>query len=127
MIETPAEILTHEASKDAVDGFIDWRKTLKKPLTVRAAGLVSKTLREITASGGDADEALDMTQERGWLTVKSAWYWNAKRQEAPQMKVINGGRHDQAKNLQAIGRTHATTRAINVAGAARRTPQGDCF
>lgn len=96
MLETPGQILTHEASADAVAGFIEWRKMLKKPLTARAAGLVSKALREITASGGDADEALDMTQERGWLTVKAAWYWNAKRQEAPQMKLINGGsQHDR--------------------------------
>ena len=81
MIETPSQILEHNASADAVRGFIAWRKLTKAPLTERAAVLIAKSLREITADGGDADEALDMTQERGWRTVKPAWYWRAKADE----------------------------------------------
>lgn len=78
MLETPSQILEHEASSDAVRGFIQWRKMTKKPLTERAALLVSKTLREITGQGGDADEALDLAQEHGWQTIKPDWYWRLK-------------------------------------------------
>ena len=78
MIETPQEILAHDASADAVRGFIQWRKLTKKPLTERAAVLISKTLREITGQGGDADEALDLAQEHGWQTIKVDWYWRIK-------------------------------------------------
>ena len=119
MLETPSQILEHEASADAVAGFIDWRKSLKKPLTPRAASLVAKSLREITACGGDADEALDMTQERGWLTVKAAWYWNAKRQEQPQLRTINGGHNGQPAN------THPQIDAIDVAARSIVSRYGD--
>jgi hypothetical protein len=78
MLETPAQILEHDASTDAVRSFIAWRKATKKPLTERAAILVSKSLREITGSGGDADEALDLAQEHGWQTIKPHWYWKIK-------------------------------------------------
>ena len=78
MIETPAEILEHEASADAVKSFIAWRKATKKPLTERAAVLVANKLRAITAKGGDADEALDMMQEMGWQTVWVDSYWRIK-------------------------------------------------
>mgnify|MGYP003676168441 FL=1 len=128
MIETPLEILQHEASTDAAKGFIEWRKLLKKPLTARAAAMVGKTLREITGNGGDADEALDLAAERGWQTVKASWYWNDKSQNGQPLKLINGGQHGQPTgHIKAIGHTHATTDAINVAGTARRTPQGNCF
>jgi hypothetical protein len=78
MLETPAQILEHDASADAVRSFIAWRKATKKPLTERAAIMVAKTLREITGQGGDADEALDLAQEHGWQTIKPHWYWRIK-------------------------------------------------
>jgi len=78
MLETPAQILEHEASRDAVQGFIAWRKMTRKPLTERAACLIAKTLRCITGAGGDADEALDLAQEHGWQTIKPQWYWKIK-------------------------------------------------
>lgn len=81
VIETPQEILEHAASTDAVRGFIQWRKITKKPLTERAACLIAKTLRDITGSGGDADEALDLAQEHGWQTIKVEWYWRIKNAE----------------------------------------------
>lgn len=83
MLETPAQILGHEASSDAVQGFIAWRKATRKPLTERAAMMVAKTLREITGHGGDADEALDLAQEHGWQTIKPHWYWRLKN-DAPR-------------------------------------------
>jgi hypothetical protein len=81
MLETPAQILEHEASRDAVQGFIDWRRMTRKPLTERAACLIAKTLRDITGAGGDADEALDLAQEHGWQTIKPAWYWKIKHDD----------------------------------------------
>lgn len=79
MLETPKEILCSEASTDAVVSFLAWRKMLKKPLTDRAAVMIAKSLREITADSGDADRALDLIQEHGWLTIKPDWYWRQER------------------------------------------------
>lgn len=106
VIETPAQILEHEASTDAVRGFIDWRKATKKPLTERAALLVVKTLREITARGGDADEALDLAQEHGWQTIKPHWYWRIKdaEQRANRPQIGTGG-HSFLDEIAAAART----------------------
>lgn len=109
MLETPKEILMHEASEDACAAFIDWRKALKKPLTARAAALIAKTLRDITAQGGDADDALDLAQEHGWQTIKADWYW---KQRPRQMKVINGGTHEQPYRLEAGQRPDAALEQI---------------
>lgn len=114
MIETPAEILGHAASKDAVRGFIAWRKATKKPLTERAALLIAKSLRDITGAGGDADEALDLAQEHGWQTVKPDWFWRVKN---------GNGNHTKAHNSRA----NAAANAITFAGSARRTPSSDSF
>ena len=111
MIETPAQILEHDASADAVRSFIAWRKATKKPLTERAAALIAKSLREITADGGDADEALDLTQEHGWQTMKPEWYWNIKHGAGNQHKTtISQGREnrsdpalDQISRLARLG------------------------
>ena len=114
MIETPADILSHHADADAVDSFIAYRKKHKRAaLTERGAALLAKTLREINADGGDATEALDIAQERGWQTIKKEWYWNDK----------NGNTGGNAGNRD----TDATTRAISFAGPARRTPSADSF
>ena len=114
MIETPAQILEHDASADAVRSFIAWRKATKKPLTERAALLIAKSLREITGAGGDADEALDLTQEHGWVSIKPDWYWRTKN---------GNGNTRKAHNTRA----NAATNAITFAGGARRAPSGDCF
>ena len=78
MIETPSDILSHHADHDAADSFIAWRKTVKKPLTERAAVMIAKTLSAINQAGGDATEALDLAQEHGWMTIKPEWYWKLK-------------------------------------------------
>tara|TARA_R110000803_G_scaffold208238_1_gene276777 strand:- start:285 stop:674 length:390 start_codon:yes stop_codon:yes gene_type:complete len=126
MIETPLEILQHEASTDAAEGFIEWRKLIKKPLTARAAAMVGKTLREITGNGGDADEALDLAAERGWQTVKASWYWNDKAQNSQPLKLINGGRNDQALNNSTDQRRDpALEQALRLAGVSQA--QGNAF
>jgi len=109
-IETPADILAHHASRAASDSFISYRKKHKRAaLSERGALMIAKTLCEINAAGGDASEALDMAQERGWQTIKSEWYWNDK----------NGSRQTT--------RANATSLAIAFAGPARRAPNEDCF
>jgi len=112
MLETPAEILCHAASADAVHSFIAWRKATKKPLTERAAMMIAKTLREITGAQGDADEALDLAQEHGWQTIKTDWYW--------RIKNGNGNRNSATS-------ADATSRQISFAGTAIRTPSEDSF
>ena len=96
MIETPAQILEHDAGQDAVRGFIAWRKATKKPLTERAAVLIAKSLREITAEGGDADEALDLTQEHGWQTIKPQWYWRTKNGNGNNIAQIDNRPKDRS-------------------------------
>ncbi len=113
----PAEALSHHADADAVDSVIAWRKARKKPLTDRAAKMVAKTLADINAAGGDATEALDMVQERGWLTVKSEWYWNDKNGNKSNNSMAGAGR--------ANG--NAGTLEINAAARIRRPSSGDCF
>lgn len=114
MIETPSQILCHHAGREAVDSFIAYRKKHKRAaLTERGAVMLAKTLAEINAAGGDATEALDIAQERGWQTIKAEWYWRDKDGNGPNVK--KGGRAD------------ATARAISFAGQARRTPSADSF
>lgn len=110
MIETPSEILSHHAEKEAADSFCAWRKKSRKPLTERAACLIAKSLCEIERDGGNASEALDIAQEHGWQTIKPEWYW----------KVKNGHGHRKTA-------THSDTaaREIAFAASAARTPDPD--
>lgn len=113
----PAEALSHHADADAVDSFIAWRKARKKPLTDRAAKMVAKTLADINAAGGDATEALDLAQERGWLTIKSDWYWNDKNGNKSNNSMAGAGRAS----------TNAGTVEINAAARIRRPQERDLF
>lgn len=79
MIETPAEILSHHASKEASDSFVAWRKRTKKPLSEAAALRIAKTLAAINAAGGDSSDALGMIEEHGWASIREDWYWRAER------------------------------------------------
>jgi hypothetical protein len=114
MIETPAEILAHHAGRDAAASFAGWRKTIKKPLTERAALMIAKTLAAINAAGGNATEALDLAQEHGWQTIKADWYWN----------LINGKRNHDARRVAAAD---TADRQIAFAARSGRTPGEDCF
>lgn len=113
MLETPAQILSHYADADAADAFIEWRKTIKKPLTERAAVMIAKTLASINADGGDATEALDLAQEHGWQTIKPEWYWRQK----------NGNGNNYTGNSNA----NAADRSIAIAAGFARTPSRDSF
>lgn len=113
MIETPADILAHHADDDACRSFTCWRRTIRKPLTERAAMMIAKTLSTINAGGGDATEALDMAQEHGWQTIKPEWYWRQKNGDGN----LNTGR----------SKPDTTTLALTFAARARRTPTADSF
>ena len=113
MIETPADILAHHADFEACHSFICWRRTIRKPLTERAAMMIAKTLSVINAGGGDATEALDMAQEHGWQTIKPEWYWRQKNGNGN----INTG----------YSKPDTTTLALTFAARARRTPTADSF
>lgn len=92
MIETPAEILTHYASKEASESFVRWRKVTKRPLTEAAALRIARTLATITAQGGDASDALGMIEEHGWQTIKAEWYFKQVKAESvtlPQKGVTD--------------------------------------
>ena len=110
MIETPAEIIAHHATREATDSFCAWRKRIRKPLTETAALRLAKTLAAINAAGGDASDALGMAEERGWITVKPEWYF--------------GKRSGTQAGHSA---TDAATRQVTFAAGFARTPRDDCF
>jgi len=113
MIETPAEILAHHATRQAADSFIAFRKRLRKPLTETGAIRLAKTLAAINAAGGDASDALGMAEEHGWQTIKPEWY----------QKVTNGNGNRTGGHT----RPDATIDVIHVAARSGRTPGSDLF
>ena len=71
--------LTQWASPEAAKSFIAYRRKQKgKALTVTAARRLANQLEQIAQRGGDTDDALGMAEERGWQSVQSIWYFNAK-------------------------------------------------
>jgi hypothetical protein len=64
MIPLPAYI-----DADAWAGFVDMRKTIKKPLTFRAATLVLYELQRIKEAGHNANAALDQSTCHCWADV----------------------------------------------------------
>ena len=91
MIETPAEILAHHASKEPSDSFCAWRKRTKKPLSEAAALRIAKTLAAINSQGGDASDALGMIEEHGWQTIKADWYFKQVKAESVTQKAVSLG------------------------------------
>jgi hypothetical protein len=110
MIETPAQILEHYATRSAVLSFCAWRKKIKKPLTETAALRIASTLSAIVEAGGDASDALGMCEEMGWQSIKKEWYFGKRT-------------GNQAANIA----TDATSRRIAFAATASRSPGKDCF
>lgn len=78
------DILSKEASPEAIASFIAYRRKSKgKALTVTAAKRLAAHLRDIRARGGDPDDALGMAEERAWLTVEPDWYFRNKSSPPP--------------------------------------------
>ena len=55
--------------KEAWDGFEDMRRTIKKPLTVRAAKLILYELQRIKDAGHCPNAALDQSTNHCWADV----------------------------------------------------------
>jgi hypothetical protein len=67
------------AGPEAVRSFMAYRaKSKGKALTLTAAKRLAANLKAIFDRGGDANDALGMAEERGWLTVETDWYFNSK-------------------------------------------------
>lgn len=109
--------LPAEVSAEAVQGFIEHRKALKKPLTQRALNLnVNEALRAAEKIPDlTADQALDETVLAGWQGVKADWL---ARRLSTQQRSGNG--MNQAERLHA-----ANQQAIREAVARRQERPAD--
>lgn len=67
------------ATPAAVTSFLShYRAKVRKPLSLVGAERLAGTLRTIIDSGGDADDALGLAEERGWQSIKADWYFREK-------------------------------------------------
>lgn len=96
--------LPAEVSREAVEGFIEHRRLLKKPLTQRALVLnVNEAIRaaeripELTA-----DQALDETVLAGWQGVKADWLVRRMSTQQRPGGGMNAAERLHAVNQQAI-------------------------
>lgn len=55
--------------REAWEGFCEMRRTIKKPMTVRAAKLVVYELQRIKDAGHDPNAALDQSTNHCWADV----------------------------------------------------------
>ena len=84
----------HEAvfcnvSEDCAIGFIDWRISLKKPLTQRAFNLAVKEAVKCSSLGLTPDEVLDKTQLWGWQAPNYAYTMNKLQNEFNALSVVS--------------------------------------
>jgi Mg2+ and Co2+ transporter CorA len=55
--------------REAWDGYVAMRETMKKPMTARAETLVLKTLYQLKERGHDPNAALDQSTVHNWIDV----------------------------------------------------------
>lgn len=67
--------------REAWDGYVAMRKTMKKPMTARAETLVLKTLYQLKERGHDPSAALDQSTVHNWIDV-----YEPKAKEITNMK-----------------------------------------
>jgi hypothetical protein len=63
--------------EEAAESFINYRKSIKKPLTETAAKRLSEKLRFIFVGGGEPKDALAMAEEKGWQSIEPDWYFGS--------------------------------------------------
>lgn len=81
---------------EAWQGFVEMRKSVKKPLTERAAELITKKLERLAPGDDDGKAAiLDQSVERGWLGVFPI------KQEAQQKPQYHSSAQPSAQDLYA--------------------------
>ena len=61
----------------ARESFIQYRKQIKKPLTVTAAQRLSNKLRLIFIADGSPEDALATAEEKGWQSIEPDWYFGS--------------------------------------------------
>lgn len=94
-----AELPFYNVSEDAAKSFIDWRASLKKPLTQRAFNMCLKEAVLCGQLGLSPDEALDKTQIWGWQAPNYAYTMNKIQNEFNALAVVSTqGSIKQIKN-----------------------------
>ena len=97
MIALPAYI-----DAEAWAGFVDMRKTIKKPLTMRAAKGILAKLQRIKDAGHDANAALDQSTNHCWADV-----YVPKVEEIEQAPKAQKSAADQTAEYLRAEREHA--------------------
>jgi len=70
------DVLCEVAGDEAVASFMAYRSKQKgKAMTLTGAKRLANHLQKIKVSGGDADDALALAEERGWQSVEPGWYF----------------------------------------------------
>lgn len=83
------DIALYNVSDDAAKAFIDWRISLKKPLTQRAFALCLKEAVLCGQLGLTPDDALDKTMLWGWLAPNYAYTMNKMQNEFNTLAVVS--------------------------------------
>ncbi|MCE3025755.1 replication protein [Salinicola sp. DM10] len=98
--------LPSSVSREAIEGFIDHRRALKKPLTQRALVLnVNEAIRAAERIPDlTPDQALDETVLAGWQGVKADWLERRLAQQQRQGGPMNAAERLHAQNQEAIRR-----------------------
>jgi len=84
-----SELPFYNVSEDAAKSFIDWRHSLKKPLTQRAFNMCLKEAVLCGQLGLTPDEALDKTQLWGWQAPNYAYAVNKLQNEFNALSVVS--------------------------------------
>jgi len=84
-----SEIAFSNVSEDCAMGFIDWRISLKKPLTQRAFNLAVKEAVKCSSLGLTPDEVLDKTQLWGWQAPNYAYTMSKLQNEFNALSVVS--------------------------------------
>lgn len=83
-----SELPFYNVSEDAAKSFIDWRVSLKKPMTQRAFNLCLKEAVLCGQLGLTPDEVLDKTQLWGWQAPNYAYAVNKMKGEFDALSVV---------------------------------------
>lgn len=84
-----SELPFYNVSEDAAKSFIDWRVSLKKPLTQRAFNMCLKEAVLCGQLGLSPDDALDKTQIWGWQAPNYAYALNKMQTEFNALAVVS--------------------------------------
>lgn len=91
------------ATPAAVTSFLShYRAKVRKPLSPVGAERLAGTLRTIIDSGGDADDALGLAEERGWQSIKADWYFREKANDTCGKAGFGAGNRRQNRPDPAL-------------------------